>query len=108
MDPKQQTDPDFIDDNDDGIEISLNAVGKASKLKTSKIKVKRKHTFQNVITFVRTQLEKGQALKPDQSLFLYINSQFAPSPNERINDLFECFKTQNMLIVNYSITEAWG
>ena len=49
----------------EGVEIILNAVGKASKLKTSKIKVKRKHTFQNVITFVRTQLEKGQALKPD-------------------------------------------
>jgi hypothetical protein len=52
----------------DGIEISLNAVGKASKLKVGKIKVKKRHTFQNVITFVRNQLEKGQALKPDQSL----------------------------------------
>lgn len=52
----------------DGIEISLNAVGRASKLKVGKIKVKKRHTFQNVITFVRSQLEKGQALKPDQSL----------------------------------------
>ncbi len=38
----------------DGIEISLNAVGKASKLKATKIKVKKRHTFQNVINFVRT------------------------------------------------------
>ena len=55
MEQKQLVDPDFIEDNDgtpcisnsiiDNVEISLNAVGKASKLKVSKIKVKKRHTF---------------------------------------------------------------
>jgi ElaB/YqjD/DUF883 family membrane-anchored ribosome-binding protein len=52
----------------DTVEISLNAVGKASKLKLNKIKVKRKEKFQKVISFVRNQLEKGQALQSNQSL----------------------------------------
>ena len=63
------TDPDFVDDFKDGnfslllhtylletIEVSLNAVGKASKLRQAKIKVKRCHNFQKIITFVRDQL----------------------------------------------------
>ncbi len=65
-------DPDFVDDTDginylsyfflDTVEISLNAVGKASVLKVRKIKIKRRYTFQNLITFIKTQLEKGGAL----------------------------------------------
>ena len=39
--------------NVDGIEISLNAVGKATKLIKTKIKVKKRHTFLSVITWVR-------------------------------------------------------
>ena len=77
----------------DAIDISLNAVGKAPKLKTGKIKVKKRYTFQKVISFVRDTLQKGNALQPNQSLFLYINSSFAPSPNERINDLYDSFNS---------------
>ena len=38
-------DADFVEDNDDTVEISLNAVGKASQLKVRKIKIKRRYTF---------------------------------------------------------------
>ena len=37
----------------DKIEISLNAVGKAGILKLRKVAVKKRQTFQHVITFVR-------------------------------------------------------
>jgi hypothetical protein len=57
-----------VEDNDDTVEISLNAVGKASQLKLKKIKIKRRYTFQNLITFIKTQLEKGNALQPRESL----------------------------------------
>ncbi len=103
----------------DGIEISLNQVGKTPKLIQSRIKVKKRHTFQSVITFVRTQLEKGQALQPNQSLvtfltnllcclfqFLYINSQFAPSPNERINDLYEVRRLIWRMICVYVVLQG--
>ena len=37
----------------DKVEVSLNAVGKAGKLKLTKVAVKRRQNFQNVITFIR-------------------------------------------------------
>ena len=37
----------------DKIEVSLNAVGRAGKLKLAKVAVKRRQNFQNVITFIR-------------------------------------------------------
>ncbi len=37
----------------DKIEVSLNAVGKAPKLKVNKFKIKKAHTFQHLISFVR-------------------------------------------------------
>ena len=36
------------------IEVSLNAVGKAPKLKTNKFKIKKSYTFQHLIQFVRS------------------------------------------------------
>ena len=50
------------------IEVSLNAVGKAPKLKTNKFKLKKSYTFQHLIQFVRSQLEKGGVLSPKDSL----------------------------------------
>lgn len=37
----------------------LMAVGKAPKLKTNKFKIKKSYTFQHLITFVKSQLEKA-------------------------------------------------
>ena len=37
----------------DKIEVSLNAVGRAGKLKLAKVAVKKRQNFQNVITFIR-------------------------------------------------------
>lgn len=42
------------------------------------------------------------------SLFLYINSSFAPAADEIISNLYACFAVDNVLIVNYSMTPAWG
>ena len=38
-------DADFVEDNDETVEISLNAVGRASQMKVRKIKIKRRYTF---------------------------------------------------------------
>lgn len=86
----------------------LSPVGKAPKLKVTKIKIKRSHTFQHLINFVRSTLEKGQAITKKDSLFLYVNSTFSPNGSERINDLYEGFKSGGVLIVNYALQEAWG
>eukprot|EP00347_Sterkiella_histriomuscorum_P002575 403367621 len=105
---KKLEDTDFLQDEEEKIEVSLNAVGRAPKLKIMKIKAKKAYTFQHIIKYVRDQLIKGGALQPKDSLFLYVNSQFAPPPGERLSDLYDCFNSNKMLIVNYALTEAWG
>ena len=46
----------------------LTAVGRAPKLKQNKFKVKRSHTFQNLITFVKGHLEKAQVITSKDSI----------------------------------------
>lgn len=55
--------------------------------------------------FIRKELQ----LKEGDSLFCYINSSFMPSPNDYLGDLDRLFglETQGIL-VNYSLTPAWG
>ena len=38
----------------DKVEVSLNAVGRAGKLKLAKVAVKRRDNFQKVISFIRS------------------------------------------------------
>lgn len=46
----------------------LTAVGRAPKLKLNKFKIKRSHTFQNLISFVKGQLEKAQVITSKDSI----------------------------------------
>ena len=40
--------------------------------------------------------------------FLYINQTFAPSPDQILKNLYECYGNQNNLSLHYSINQAWG
>ena len=41
--------------------------------------------------------------------FLYCHTAFAPPPDELVGDLAECFSdAQKVLVLNYSLTPAWG
>ena len=42
------------------------------------------------------------------SQFMYLNSSFSPSLDERIGTLHEAYNVDGKLIVNYSTTPAWG
>jgi ubiquitin-like protein ATG12 len=39
---------------------------------------------------------------------VFVNSAFAPAPEDKFGDLFQCFGKTGTLIVNYSLDEAWG
>ena len=79
----QKVDKDFVEENEgkyshfnlihqvDKIEVTLNAVGRAPKLKQTKFKLKKSYTFQHLISFVKGQLEKAQAMTPKDSLVFY-------------------------------------
>jgi ubiquitin-like protein ATG12 len=41
-------------------------------------------------------------------LFLYVNQEFAPSPDTEIGTIYDCFKVGNNVIFHYCTTPAWG
>ncbi|GAB5359907.1 hypothetical protein AAMO2058_000582400 [Amorphochlora amoebiformis] len=78
--------------------------GNTPILKRKKFKVKATHQFSFIIAFLRRNLK----LKESHSLFYYIAQSFSPSPEECIEDLFNCFKLNDELVVNYCTTNCWG
>lgn len=82
--------------------------------------------FETVVNFLRKKLD----CKPTDSVFLYVNSVFAPGLDEGVGNLFrvgglyliikpgrwvcgwltceQCFRTDDQLIVAYSMTPAFG
>ncbi|RSH84960.1 Ubiquitin-like protein [Apiotrichum porosum] len=86
------------------IVVRFKSIGSAPIMKNNVFKVTAGNKFQAVIVFLRGQL----GIKASDSLFTYINGAFAPTPDDTVGSLFECFGTDNHLIVNYSNTQAWG
>ncbi|KAK3700924.1 Ubiquitin-like protein [Vermiconidia calcicola] len=60
--------------------------------------------FEFVVRFLRKRLQ----LKDHESVFCYVNSVFAPGLDEGVGNLWRCFKTGDELVVNYSVTQAFG
>ncbi|KAG7396744.1 Ubiquitin-like protein [Phytophthora boehmeriae] len=77
------------------VTLQFVAVGNAPLMKRTKF---------TVYKFLRKQLR----LKDTDSLFVYCNSSFAPSPDQRLSSLFESFQVGDVLVLNYSLTQAWG
>ncbi|OZC09397.1 autophagy protein Apg12 [Onchocerca flexuosa] len=48
-------------------------------------------------------------LSDSDSLLLFINQCFAPSPDQTVRNLKDCFAPgDSKLVINYSKTQAWG
>lgn len=86
------------------IKIHFKAVGSAPIMRRNKFQITATEEFHAVDTFLRAQLR----LRRQDPLFIYCNSAFAPSPDQVLGSLFECFALGGELIINYSTTEAWG
>ncbi|CAK4067495.1 unnamed protein product [Aphanomyces euteiches] len=86
------------------VTIQFTAVGGAPIMKRSKFTVNGNDPLSNVYIFLRKQLR----LKDEDSLFVYCNNAFAPTPDQRMSELFECFQINGLLVLNYSRTQAWG
>eukprot|EP00302_Diacronema_sp_CCMP2436_P001384 CAMPEP_0179841538 /NCGR_PEP_ID=MMETSP0982-20121206/2596_1 /TAXON_ID=483367 /ORGANISM="non described non described, Strain CCMP 2436" /LENGTH=199 /DNA_ID=CAMNT_0021725649 /DNA_START=53 /DNA_END=652 /DNA_ORIENTATION=- len=67
--------------------VTFRNVGAAPALRQNKFKIDAEQPFQAVIVFLRKQLHTADT----DSLFVYVNSAFAPSPDERIADVARCF-----------------
>ncbi|KAJ1922651.1 Ubiquitin-like protein [Tieghemiomyces parasiticus] len=84
--------------------IRFRAIGNAPILKRSFFKITSANKFQLVIQFLRRELN----YKAADPLFVYISSAFSPSPDETVENLYRCFKSDGQLVVNYCTTAAWG
>ncbi|VDM20070.1 unnamed protein product [Wuchereria bancrofti] len=87
------------------VEILLKAVGDAPILKQNKWTVDEKKTVAELCIFLRSYMK----LNDSDSLLLFINQCFAPSPDQTVRNLKDCFAPgDSKLVINYSKTQAWG
>ncbi|KAK0628978.1 ubiquitin-like protein ATG12 [Bombardia bombarda] len=79
--------------------------GSAPALRRELVKVVSAHKFEMVVVYLRKALK----VQETDSVFLYVNSTFAPALDEVVGNLWRCFKdSNNQLNVSYSVTPAFG
>jgi len=86
------------------IDILLKATGNAPILTNKKWTVEKLRKISSINVFVRKLLK----CEPQETLFLYVNQSFAPSPDVDVGTLYECFGANGKLILHYCLTQAWG
>ncbi|OAQ74036.1 ubiquitin-like autophagy protein Apg12 [Pochonia chlamydosporia 170] len=85
--------------------VKFKPVGAAPSLAQELCKISATRKFEEVVRYLRRKLK----CKDTDSVFLYVNSAFAPSLDEVVGNLHQCFKNaQDQLIVAYSMTPAFG
>ncbi|MCJ1273150.1 Ubiquitin-like protein [Puttea exsequens] len=92
------------------VTIRFQPVGSAPALKQRIFKVSAKNRFETVVAFLSRKLAgagAGSGAK-GEGVFCYVNSVFAPGLDEGVGALWRCFKTDDQLIVAYSMTPAFG
>ncbi|KAJ8392856.1 hypothetical protein AAFF_G00070600 [Aldrovandia affinis] len=86
------------------IDVLLKAVGDTPIMKTKKWAVDGGRTVQSLSLFISRFLK----LEPSEQLFIYVNQSFAPSPDQEVGVLFECFGSDGKLVLHYCKSQAWG
>ncbi|KAL7275649.1 Ubiquitin-like protein [Rhizina undulata] len=86
------------------VSVRFKAIGSAPHLNRDVYKIKTTQKFESVVKFLRDTLQ----ISPADSIFLYINSSFAPALDENVGNLFDCFRIDDQLLVSYCMTAAFG
>ncbi|KAK3175695.1 Ubiquitin-like protein [Lecanicillium sp. MT-2017a] len=85
--------------------VRFKAVGSAPVLAQDVCKISGARRFEEVVRYLRRKLR----CRETDSVFLYVNSAFAPSLDEVVGNLHQCFKnSHDQLVVAYSMTPAFG
>ncbi|PHH72069.1 hypothetical protein CDD83_5036 [Cordyceps sp. RAO-2017] len=85
--------------------VRFKPVGAAPALAHDVCKITAARRFEEVVRYLRRRLRCGAA----DSVFLYVNSAFAPALDEVVGNLHQCFKNaHDQLVVAYSMTPAFG
>ncbi|NP_001135963.1 autophagy protein 12-like [Bombyx mandarina] len=102
VDNKENSDPSKSDKLK--VDILLKATGNAPIMKKKKWAVDAEKPIGWIMEFVKKYLK----LEADEKLFLYVNQTFAPSPDQIVRNLYECFGTDGKLVLHYCKSQAWG
>lgn len=86
------------------IDVLLKPAGDAPIMKKKKWAVDRNKRIGWVGEFIKKYLK----LTAQDSLFLYVNQSFAPTPDTEIGSIFDCFGSDGKLVLHYCKTQAWG
>ncbi|KAL9087519.1 MAG: hypothetical protein Q9165_006630 [Trypethelium subeluteriae] len=86
------------------VNIRFQPVGSAPALRQRVFKISASQRFETVVRFLRRKL----GTREHESVFLYVNSVFAPGLDEGVGNLWRCFKTKDELVVAYSTTPSFG
>ncbi|XP_037129352.1 ubiquitin-like protein ATG12 [Syngnathus acus] len=86
------------------IDVLLKAVGDTPIMKTKKWAVERSRTVQSLSQFIARFLK----MDANEQLFIYVNQSFAPSPDQEVGILFDCFGSDSKLVLHYCKSQAWG
>lgn len=86
------------------VTLVLKATGSAPIMTKRKWMVEPEKPVSWVISFVHNYLK----LDKSEHLFLYVNQTFAPSPDQTLRNLYDCYATNGTLTLNYCNSQAWG
>lgn len=86
------------------IDVLLKAAGDAPIMKKKKWAVDANKPVAYLSEFIRKYIR----CEPSESLFIYVNQTFVPSPDQVLSNLFECFGTDGKLVLHYCKSQAWG
>uniref|UniRef100_A0A8C5Q9Z9 Ubiquitin-like protein ATG12 n=1 Tax=Leptobrachium leishanense TaxID=445787 RepID=A0A8C5Q9Z9_9ANUR len=86
------------------IDILLKAVGDTPIMKTKKWALERTRTVQGLMDFIKKYLKFDSS----EQMFIYVNQSFAPSPDQEVGTLYECFGSDGKLVLHYCKSQAWG
>ncbi|KAM6967729.1 ubiquitin-like protein ATG12 [Aplochiton taeniatus] len=102
--PQPPVEESTISDDKKKIDVLLKAVGDAPIMKTKKWSVEKGRTVQSLSQFISRFLK----MEANEQLFIYVNQSFAPSPDQEVGVLFECFGSDGKLVLHYCKSQAWG
>ncbi|RZC42114.1 autophagy protein 12-like [Asbolus verrucosus] len=86
------------------IDILLKPTGNAPIMKKKKWTVEGDKPISWIAEFMKRYMK----LEPNEKLFLYVNQTFAPSPDQIMKNLYDCYSTEGKLVLHYCKTPAWG
>ncbi|PFX22632.1 autophagy protein 12-like [Stylophora pistillata] len=86
------------------VEVLLKAAGDAPIMVKKKWVVDGSKQVSYIVEFIRKYIK----CEPQDSLFVYVGQCFAPTPDQTLQNLYDCFGADGKLVLHYCKTQAWG